>query len=201
MKLCWPIAVLMCLTACLATRVGEGLPEEIAYPKDWPSPAARNFAADDCIDLSGTYQSRGESDSTISANFANPIFERNFFSLTGIAAESNLFKVTVSPHEKKLYFTLLSSGHETLVSGLVKVYSKCNKGWILMESIVKGGSGDSPVISESRTTRFYLAEDGSLIINTVQQVLNSRWVVGREKETSSIWYRFFPASPTKENKQ
>lgn len=164
------------------------------FPDGWPQLIEKDFGQDECAPLEGIYRSKGQSNSDLGERFSNPIFERSSFNLTDIADEANLFKVTVNPEEKRLYFEILAPSNEVLASDLYKQYGRCERGWFVVESHVTGGSGDSPVTSFSEWTSFGPAEDGSLLVNSHSEGVWRKNVVGHETRVSDIWYRFERAS-------
>jgi len=91
---------------------------------------------------------------------------------------------------QRLYFDVISSENKMLASDVYKQYSRCEAGWIVIESQSEGGAGDSPVKSTSDKIRMGLAEDGSLIVNTHSKAVWRRNLFGSETRISDIWYKF-----------
>lgn len=163
------------------------------YPPDWPGTGVEPVQDGVCLPVTGSFSSKGESNSEIAEQFKHPIFEQAFFGESGIANDSNFFTVGTNAELRELNFEIFDKGGASLESGLTKKFTNCENGWLKVESYVSGGSGDNPTKSSYRKTTYGLAEDGSFLINTYSEVVVGKWFVGEEVRTSDIWYRFLPA--------
>lgn len=187
----WILFLLFLVTvSCTSSSSKPTNDQRSVYPGQWSQPSTGKYLANECVSINGLYYSHGLSNSTISERFSNPIFERSFFNMRDIADESNLFKGTIDVENRRLYFDIFDSQHNMLAPKLFKQYSKCEAGWIVMESQTKGGAGDSPVKSSISEIRLGLAADGSLIINTHVEGVWRKYLFGSETRVSDIWYKF-----------
>jgi hypothetical protein len=116
------LVLAMFVTSC------AGTPPEILgidksnYPASWPQPTDTLAESDECPEIKGAFSSGGQSNSTISEWFSNPIYERNSFGEDEIAHESNYFTISPNMEEKRLYFSIFSPDDELLASGLYKQF-------------------------------------------------------------------------------
>ena len=188
----WSLVILQLVLSSCASNVKNSpeLAQATTYPDNWPNLIEKEFGPHECVVLNGEFYSSGLSKSNISGTRVTSIFERNFFYLIDIANASNVFKVIQDVDEKVLIFAVYDQNKNLLASNLTKNYSKCESGRLVQESFLKGGSGDNPVRSQNETTSYYLAEDGSLIINTNLIATSSKFIVGRKTEVSDTWFKF-----------
>jgi len=182
--------LLLLVTGCASVSSGNPSDESSDYPVSWPQPIGAEYDASECRPIDGIYHSGGESNSTISERFSNPIFERNFFDLSNIANASNVFKVSHDAKEKMLNFEIFGRDGKLQASGLHKQYSRCESGWFVIESHAKGGSGDSPVKSTYGRTSIGTADDGSLLIDSHAEGVWRKFLFSSETRVSDIWYKF-----------
>lgn len=190
MKIWGFIAIQFALAGCVGNATGLSRSEVSAYPENWPQPIQTDFAADECASIEGMYYSSGRSNSNISEEFSNPIFEKNFFGLDEIADASNIFQIMQDDSENRLLFAFFDKHGKLLSSEHLKKFSQCESGWIVTESQVEGGSGDNPTKLQIEVTKRFLAEDGSLISNSSLTVVTSKFFIGEGTEVFDIWYRF-----------
>lgn len=190
MKIWKYTALLLLATGCAAVSSENPTAESVDFPKGWPLPIEGGFDHNECAPIDGTYHSGGQSNSSIGERFSDPIFERSFFYLDGIADNSNRFKVSVNPEEQRLYFDILNQLNEPLATGLYKFFSECENGWFVIEAYSEGGSGDTPIQSSYRRTSIGSAEDGSLLVNSHTEGVWRKHFLGRETRVSNIWYKF-----------
>ena len=190
MKILGYLASLLLIASCAGASISNSVGQVNEYPDSWPQLVVDYPDGEGCPNIDGIYSSGGQSNSTIGERFSNPIFERSFFYLDEIADRSNFFKVRKIAEGKELMFQIFNPERVLLATGLHKQVSKCENGWYVIESLVKGGSGDSPVISSYSRTRFGKAEDEALLVNSYAEGVSSKWIFGRETQVSNIWYRF-----------
>lgn len=196
-----PLILFLCLSGCAGAVPENGPQPRSNYPDHWPLPVETSNDNSNCPHIDGYYRSRGHSNSTIGDRFSNPIFERSFFYLNDIADESNLFKVSHDPATSRIFFDIFTREGEILASGLFKRYSKCESGWFVIESLVEGGAGDSPVQSTYRQTSLGIGKGGSLLINARVEGVWRKYLVGSESRVSNIWYKFDRANESSASEQ
>ena len=178
------------LSSCAGTRPGYPGIDFSSYPKDWPGLSEQVVADEYCYEIESTFLSRGQSNSTLSDWFENPIYERNSLGKHEIASKNNFFSVRSDAQKKILNIDVFDTNGNLLASGLHKQFDRCENGWFVQESFITGGSGDNPVRSTYGTMVYGLAQDGSLLIYSYQEVVSGKFLVGSETKESSIWFKY-----------
>ena len=190
MKYSYAFLLGMLLQGCVNSSASVFSSGQESYPKNWPDFVHHGNGAANCQGVNGVFSSAGESNSSLNERYANPVFGQIFFDLEDIADASNVFRVEVDILEMKLKFEVFNADNVLLSSGHSLNYSECEDGWIVVNSFVSGGSGDSPVKSTMAVVKYGVAIDGSLIVHSHKEATWRRHLIGSETRTSDIWYRF-----------
>lgn len=186
-----PIAI-FCLCLCPNSESSE----IAGYPKGWPQLGDETTL--ECYSFSSVYRSQGFGSSTLSLEFEQPVFERNFYGMEDVASPKNHFQIEIDIAQQEMVTRIFSDEGLQLAVRSERSGFECVGGWITFFSSYKGGNGESPHISSNLTTQLRTAIDGSLIVRSLLKSYSRKFLLFKKEQVSETWY-WYPIYKQVEN--